>query len=193
MVHPRPKTPQGESVATPETPLLIILKHANRRYMANYSVRYSLSKVRGQKHPREVVKDRNSIPNISQYITSKYCQHPVQGNQSPRRAGHHRPSLPPSYTQLYIYIYTRTNYHECPSQTRGRQEETHCPSHRFRCLLLYLLWRDRQLCRHHGSRSAPIIHGQAVDTRQCQRRQTSFGIYCRPNILWWVCTQVYRQ
>ena len=36
-------------------------------------------------------------------------------------------------------IYTRINHHKCPSQTRGRQEETHCPSHRFRCLLLCLL------------------------------------------------------
>ena len=27
---------------------------------------------------------------------------------------------------IYIYIYPRTNYHKCPSQTRGRQEETHC-------------------------------------------------------------------
>ena len=92
-----------------------------------------------------------------------------------------------------IHIYTRTNYHKRPSQTRGRQEETHCPSHRFRCLLLYLLWRDRQLCRHHGSRSAPILHGRAVDTRQSQRQQTSFGTYCRPNIPWWVCRQVYTQ
>ena len=32
--------------------------------MATFSVRYSKSKIRGQKHPREVVKNRNSIQNI---------------------------------------------------------------------------------------------------------------------------------
>ena len=32
------------------------------RSMATCSVRYSKSKIRGQKHPREVVKNRNSIP-----------------------------------------------------------------------------------------------------------------------------------
>ena len=35
------------------------------RSMATCSVRYSKSKVRGQKHPMEVVKIRNIIPNIS--------------------------------------------------------------------------------------------------------------------------------
>ena len=35
------------------------------------------NKVRGQKHPRKEVKNRNSTPNVSQYITSKDCQHPV--------------------------------------------------------------------------------------------------------------------
>ena len=49
---------------------------------------------------------------------------------------------PISRIQTHSYIYTRTNYHECPSQTRGRQEETHYPSHRFRCLFLYLVILD---------------------------------------------------
>ena len=58
MAHPRPQTPQGESVAMPETPLLILLSVAlNMRSMATCSVRYSKSKVRAQKHPREVVKN----------------------------------------------------------------------------------------------------------------------------------------
>ena len=83
------------------------------RSMATSSVSYSKSKVRGQKHPREVVKNRNSIPN-----TSKDCQHPVLDNQCPRRGGHHRPSpisrhiitcyvryQGSKYTVIYIYIY----------------------------------------------------------------------------------------
>ena len=74
------------------------------RSMATRSVRYSRSKVRGQKHPREVVKNRNSIPNISQYITSKECQHPVWDNQCPRRAGHHRPSLPLTADIITCYV-----------------------------------------------------------------------------------------
>ena len=146
MVHPRPQTPQGESVAQPATPLLIILSIA-----CKYEVHGNLFsplfeiKVRGQKHPR------NSIPNISQYITIKDCQHQAYDNQCPRRAGHHRPSLTPSVdTYLHVtsdikdpntqlYIHTRTNYHNSPSQTKGLQEETHFPPHRFRCLLLYML------------------------------------------------------
>ena len=56
-------TPQGESVAKPETPLLIILSIACRYDVhVNFSVRYSKSKVQGQKHPREVVKNKKSIP-----------------------------------------------------------------------------------------------------------------------------------
>ena len=76
-----------------------------------------------KKHPREVVKNRNSIPNVSQYITSKNCQHPVKDNQCPRRAGHHSPSLLPisghmitcyfryqgsKYTVIYIYTLVQT-------------------------------------------------------------------------------------
>ena len=45
--------------------------------IANCSVRHSETKVRGQKLPREVDKNRNSIPNINQYMTSKECQNPV--------------------------------------------------------------------------------------------------------------------
>ena len=126
---------------------LSIVWHVNLRSMATGSVRYSKNEVRGQKHPREVVINRNSLPKICQYITSKYCQHPVWDYQCPRRASHHRPSLPPSANTLgyvryqgskytVIYIYTRTNYHKGQSQTRGRQEETYCASHKFWCLLL---------------------------------------------------------
>ena len=91
------------------------------KHMATCSVPYSKSKVRGQKHPREVVENRKQHPKHRiQYITSKDCQHPVQDNQCPGRAGHHRPSRPLSadiitcyvrfqwskYTVIYIYIYT---------------------------------------------------------------------------------------
>ena len=59
--------------------------------MATRSVRHSKNKVRGQKHPRKVIKNRNSIPNIIQHTKSKDRQHPAQDNHYPRRAGHHRP------------------------------------------------------------------------------------------------------
>ena len=59
--------------------------------MATRSVCHSKNKVRGQKHPRKVVKNRNSIPNIIQHTKSKDRQHPAQDNHYPRRAGHHRP------------------------------------------------------------------------------------------------------
>ena len=80
--------------------------------MATCSVRYSKSKVRGQKHPREVVKNRNSIPNLSQYITRKIVNircttgHPFAHQQT------HNYMLRPisriqihSYIYIYIYIY----------------------------------------------------------------------------------------
>ena len=161
MVHPRPQTPRGESVAKPETPLLIILTIACKYEVTTCLAHYSKSKVREQKHPREVVKIRNSsIPHISQYITAKIVKirywttsaregQATTGHPFPHQQTHTcmlRPisriqihTLTHTHTYIYIYIHTRTSYHKCPSQTRGRQEETHCPSHRFRCLLLYLM------------------------------------------------------
>ena len=62
----------------------------------NLSNPFFKNKVFGQKHPMEVDKFRNSIPYINYFIPSKYCQNPVQDNQCPERAGHHRPSLLPS-------------------------------------------------------------------------------------------------
>ena len=44
---------------------LSLVKHVNTRSIETCSVRYSKSKVRGQKHPWEMVKNRNSIPNKS--------------------------------------------------------------------------------------------------------------------------------
>ena len=185
------------------------------RPMATRSVRHSKSKTCGQKHPREVVKNRNSIPNTKvstqQAKTVKIRHRTTNARERQGTTGHPFPvqqthnymlrvqaasSINTSFfwqpSQLllnhvfftctcdvcfifvvfvmrtscvilgkinyyyyyyvryqgskytvfiykYIYIYTRINYHKCPSQTRGRQEETHCPSHRFRCLFLYLL------------------------------------------------------
>ena len=48
---------------------------------------------------------------------------------------------PISRIQTHSYIYTRTNYHECPSQTRGRQEETWggrygCNNGRYGCTIV---------------------------------------------------------
>ena len=36
---------------------------------------------------------RNSCPYIKYFLLSTYCQHPVQDNQYPEQAGHHRPPL----------------------------------------------------------------------------------------------------
>ena len=66
-VHPRPQTPLGESVAKPETTLLIILSVACK-YEARGNLLFEKQSP-WTKHPRDVVKNRNNIPNISQYIT----------------------------------------------------------------------------------------------------------------------------
>ena len=78
MVHPRTQTPQGESVVKPESPLQIILSIACK-YEVHGNLFSPLFEKQSPwtKHPREVVKNRKSIPNISQYKTSKDCQHPV--------------------------------------------------------------------------------------------------------------------
>ena len=57
MVHPRPQTPQGESVAKPETPLLIILSIACK-YEVHVNLISPLFEKQSlwTKHPREVVK-----------------------------------------------------------------------------------------------------------------------------------------
>ena len=105
--------------------------------MATCSVRYSKSKIRGQKHPREVVKSRNSIPNIKvntqqakivniRYRTTSAREgQATTGHPFPHQQTHNYMLRPISRIQTHSYIYTRTNYHECPSQNRGRQEEIH--------------------------------------------------------------------
>ena len=72
VVHPRHQTPQWESVAKPETPLLIILSIACKYEVHGnlFSPLFEKQSLCRQKHPREVVKNRKSIPNMSQYITS---------------------------------------------------------------------------------------------------------------------------
>ena len=85
VVHPRPQTPQGESVAKPGTLLLIILsvvcKFDLQEVHNNLFNPLFKKNVRGHKHPREVDNSRNSSPNINHYIHSKYSQHPVLDNQ----------------------------------------------------------------------------------------------------------------
>ena len=124
MVHPRPQTPQGESVAKPETPLLIILsiackwgpwQHVQSVIQKAKSV---LKTILGR-----VVKNRNSIPNKSQYITSKDSQHPYRttiAREGQATTGHpfphqqtHNYMLRPisriqthSYIYIYIYVYS---------------------------------------------------------------------------------------
>ena len=100
MVHPQRQTPQGESVAKPETLLLIVLstvcKYDIKEVIGNQSNPFFKKRVYGWKHPREVDNCRNSSPYIKHFILSKYWQHMVKDNQCPERAGHHRPSLSPS-------------------------------------------------------------------------------------------------
>ena len=129
MVHSRPQKPQGESVAKPETFLLIILsivcQYYRKEVHGNSSNPFLKKKVRGRNDPREVDICRKSSPYIRHFILlSKWWHHPVQGNQCPEMAGHHRASLSPyqpmqikhvahpiSHTfksKLYIYIYIQT-------------------------------------------------------------------------------------
>ena len=79
MVHPRPLTLQGESVAEPETPPQIILImwiwYKRGPWQLVEAVR--LKRNPGQRHPRYVHKCRDSIPYVNHFILSKYCQHPV--------------------------------------------------------------------------------------------------------------------
>ena len=118
VVHPRPQTPQGESVAKPETPLLIMLSIACKHEVhGNFFSPLFEREVRGQKHPREMVINRNSMPNISQYITSKGCQHRYRttsapegqattGHPFPNQQTHNYMLCPISRIQLHISIYT---------------------------------------------------------------------------------------
>ena len=141
MVHLRPQTPQEQSLAKPETHLLIILslvcKYDIKEVHGNYTNPVFSKKVHGQKRPWKVDKCRKSSPYI---IVSKYWQHPV-----------HRSSLSPSVKHLnankykwhtasvrlpdvnYISMHNSCKY---PNQSRGHQDESHCLSHRFRCLFL---------------------------------------------------------
>ena len=90
MVHLRPQTPQEESLAKPETHLLIILslvcKYDMKEVHGNYTHPVFSKKVHGQKRPWKVDKCRKSSPYI---IVSKYWQHPV-----------HKSSLSPSVKHL---------------------------------------------------------------------------------------------
>ena len=88
------------------------------RSMANYSVHYSKSKIRGQKHPRDVVMIRNSIPNIkvntlqAKIVNIRYRATSAREGQA--TTGHpfahqktHNDTLRPlSRTQIHSYIYT---------------------------------------------------------------------------------------
>ena len=72
----------------------------------------------------------NSIHNKQRLSTSSIGQ-PASGKGRPPQvipspiSRHNYMLRPISRIQIHrcIYIHTRTNYHKCPSQTRGRQEE----------------------------------------------------------------------
>ena len=98
------------------------------RSMATCSVSYSKSKIRGQKHPREVVKNRNSIPNIKvntynkQRLSTSGIGQPVPGKGRPPQAipspisrhiitcyvRHQGSKHTVIYIYMYIYIYIYT-------------------------------------------------------------------------------------
>ena len=207
MVHPRPKSPLGESVAKPETPLLIILNIA-----CKYEVNGNLfSPVFEKQSPWTKTsqgggQNRISIPNISIYIMSKYCQHPYRttsaregqattGYPFPRQQTHNYMLRQISIIQIHSYIYIYICIIEQTVISIQAKLEAVRRKHfvhptRF-CAYSSTCCKGINNCA--GSRSAPILRGRAVDTRQCQRRQTSFGTYCRLNSPWWECTKVYRQ
>ena len=67
--------------------------------MATCSVRYSKSKIRGQKHPREVVKSRNST------LTSAREGQVTTGHPFPNQQTHNYMLRPISRIQTHSYIY----------------------------------------------------------------------------------------
>ena len=105
VVHPRPQMPQREPFAKAETLLLIILSlvHNSDIKQTHCISSNPLFKknVRGQKHPRNADKCRNSIPNTQHFRLHDKSKDTVQENQCPERAGHHSVSLP---RQLEISI-----------------------------------------------------------------------------------------
>ena len=121
-----------------------------------FSKRKSLD--RNRKHPRQTDTCRNSIPYINN-LRCKFCQHPIQGNQRPERAGHRRLSPPPSIR------YMNTEIHTPSTKTRGHQEEkTHHPPCRFKCLFpdLYLIGETN--VRAPVELMTPTLHCLVKDT-----------------------------
>ena len=80
--------------------LILSYEFAIRCVHGNLSNPLSVKKFRGHKYPREAGKCRNSITYINNFTLSKYCPHPVQNNQYPERACHHRPPPAPSILLL---------------------------------------------------------------------------------------------
>ena len=72
-----PQAPQEESVTKPRTLLMTIFilecKSDITGVRGNLSNPFFEKKVRGQKHPKEAYKCRNSIPYINDFLL--YCQH----------------------------------------------------------------------------------------------------------------------
>ena len=116
MVHPRPQTPQGEPAANHETLLLIILRLTCKYDMKEAHCKLSkslLKNVRGQKHPRQVNKCRNSIPDINHIrqiinVNIRYRTISVQKRQATvGQKSKYNYMNPISYiygNNLYIYI-----------------------------------------------------------------------------------------
>ena len=124
MVHPRPQTSQEEWVTKPRTILVIVLilsyEFAIICVHGNLSNPLCGKKVRGHKYHRRRKNAETVSHKLIIFTLSKYCPHPVQNNQYPERACHHRPPPAPSILllnknyipnqldiSLYLYITAR--------------------------------------------------------------------------------------
>ena len=117
----------------------------------NVSNPFSDEKVRRQKHHVEAVKYRNSIAYINHVILGNNCHHPVQDNQCPETACHHRPFLPHSvghlytkYTPHYLVIWIWIKYSNTIRVSSWTKPEVIrrkriCPLYMFRCLFFLIL------------------------------------------------------
>ena len=129
LVHPRPQTPQGESVAKFGTSLLIILSVACQSHIEEVPFLFC-----GQKHPWEVDLCRNRV-SVSHTLIISYWVNIA--NIRYRATGRVRPpyAIPFSINKASIYKshipsfrHLNTNYiKQCSSyfnQTRDHQEKT---------------------------------------------------------------------
>ena len=115
---------------------------------------------------------RKSSPSIRHFILSIYWQHPVQDNQCPERAGHHRSFLSPSVKHLNTNTYKwntppvrhlNVNQYQCIIQVSIhtnqviRRKNMAYPTGFGAYSSTCNQW-DGQMFRNHGSQWTPTIH-----------------------------------